>query len=99
MHPDGRLERRRAPRSCLIAGAHFVVRGQTQACVLVNLSRTGACLHFLTSDPAPDTMLLQLPGGLTRVARLRWQEGDRAGFAFLEPLSDTRDVAADRSVA
>lgn len=76
-----------------------MVRGQTQAAVLVNLSRLGACLHLLISGPAPDTMLLHLPGGLTRVARLCWQAGDRAGFAFLEPLPDTRDVAADRSVS
>jgi hypothetical protein len=78
--------RRRAARGSTIQGGTLTGKNVFSRCVISDVSITGARVHLLTlaPDPAPETVLLELPGGDVRAARLRWQSGSDAGFEFIE---------------
>jgi hypothetical protein len=77
-------DQRRAARGSTIQGGSLLHKGLLLKCVISDLSVTGARVHLLTPAPAPETVLLELPGGAVRAARRRWQIGSDAGFEFIE---------------
>lgn len=67
----------------MITGGALERRAESIRCVVVDVSPTGARVHLLSPEPAPDTVLLHLPGGAVRAARRCWQREDEAGYEFL----------------
>lgn len=78
-------EHRRVPRTRMISGGRMVTEGISQACVVLDLSVTGARVHLIHPEAAPSTAVLHLPGGVVRKAARRWQREDVAGYEFCEP--------------
>ncbi|WP_207538871.1 hypothetical protein [Sabulicella rubraurantiaca] len=78
-------ELRRVARTRMICGGRMVAEERSQACVVLDLSATGARIHLLHPEAAPSTAVLHLPGGVVRKAARRWQRDDIAGYEFCEP--------------
>lgn len=77
-------ERRRQTRGRMITGGTLMRKAASIRCLVLDVSSTGARVQLLAPQPAPETVLLHLPGGDIRAARRCWQRGDEAGYEFLE---------------
>lgn len=77
-------DRRLAARGRMIQSGTLAHEADKLKCVLLDISDTGARVHLLAKTTAPDMVYLELPGGVIRIARRRWQDGENAGFEFIE---------------
>jgi hypothetical protein len=76
-------ERRRQARGRMITGGALERKAESIRCVVLDVSPTGARVHLLAPEPAPEVVLLHLPGGAVRAARRCWQRNGEAGYEFL----------------
>ena len=84
------LEPRREPRLCVRLGAQGLDRGANEhPLTIVNLSASGFLLETDQALPHGSSLIIQMPGGVTKICRTVWHEGSRHGALFSEPLNDT----------
>lgn len=92
--PDGAIddsdiepeERRGAPRRRLVRAAELAMPGLDTAiaCVVLDVSTTGARVRLPSSAPLPATLRLKVEGlTLDTPCALRWRRSDEAGLEFL----------------
>jgi hypothetical protein len=86
-----RWDERREKRNPLIKMARITFDAVVLDGVVLNISSGGARIYLPVKGAVPDQVLLHLPDGVTRPARLRWQHVDEIGLEFI------RVVAADKA--
>ena len=77
-------DRRRAARGRLMQSGSLMRKTVSLKCLVLDVSPTGARVHLLTPEAVAETVLLHLPGGAVQAARRCWQNGNDAGFEFIE---------------
>jgi len=82
-------ELRREPRLCVRLGARGFDRGANEhPLTIMNLSASGFLLETDQALPHGSSLIIQMPGGVTKICRTVWHDGSRHGALFSEPLND-----------
>ncbi|MBX6743993.1 MAG: PilZ domain-containing protein [Acetobacteraceae bacterium] len=77
-------ERRRADRSHMIRAGRITSGDRTLDCIVLNTSVTGAKVYLPAATDIVGRVMLTLPDGRIRQARIRWREGEQIGLEFLD---------------
>jgi hypothetical protein len=87
-------QQRTAPRTnLLIRAAKIVSASGDHLCVLRDVSEGGVKAHLLEPLPTNERLSLELVTGERFAIEKVWQEGERAGFRFIEPVSFAQLIA------
>ncbi len=87
-------DKRAAPRySLLIRPAKLIFSRGEFLCVLRDISETGVSLRCFHRLPSGSRMELEMQNGDRHPVARIWQEGNHAGFRFLDPLDVDRAIA------
>ncbi len=79
----GRAERRRHERKAVVEAAMIEDGGSHIACVILNLSESGAGIRLSDADlDCPETFTLQPLDGVARRCTQRWRKGAMVGAEF-----------------
>lgn len=90
---QGEADQRGAQRfTLLIRAAKLVTRDGEFLCVIRDASEGGISLRIFHPLPEDEKMIVELPNGDRYGVELRWQEQDRAGFAFDEQADIKRII-------
>ena len=76
-------ERRSTARSSMVKAAQVASGNALFECVVLNMSATGARLHFLAPAELSEVVFLRLQDGTSRLLQRRWQRGTEVGFEFM----------------
>lgn len=91
----GDVEHRTAPRyTLLIRAAKLVCDAGEFLCVIRDVSESGISVRTFHTLPAAPQMTVELQNGDRHALVLVWQEGDRAGFRFVEAVDISRIIAS-----
>jgi hypothetical protein len=93
-----RWDERREKRNPLIKMARITFDAVVLDGVVLNISSGGARIYLPVKDTVPEQVLLHLPDGVTRPARLRWQHADEIGLEFI-PVATTDKVRQEHAWA
>jgi len=85
--PPIRVGRRAAPRLRLSLPAQLIAANRVQACILLNLSRTGAQVALLEPLRQGAGAILRC-GVINHFAIVTWSDPGRNGLVFDNPLGD-----------
>ena len=91
-------DKRTAPRySLLIRPAKLISSRGEFLCVLRDISETGVSLRSFHRLPSGTRMEIEMQNGDRYPVARVWQEGNEAGFRFIQPLDVDRVIAAQGS--
>lgn len=84
---------RRFVRSKLIKAAQIGFGGTVIDCVLLDISIGGAQVQLLRQAYVPGLATLRFQDGASRTALRRWQNGEKVGFEFVNPMPEAEVMA------
>lgn len=80
-------EQRAAPRVTLLIRAAKLVSAQGEfACVIRDVSETGASVRLFHALPSCEEYALHMPGGAVYEMKRVWHRDNEAGLAFVQPV-------------
>jgi hypothetical protein len=80
------MERRSEVRHYMIKEAEVLFGYSSLRAVALDLSASGARMHFPSPADMPEVVVLRLPGGAFHAACRRWHQGSESGFEFLTTI-------------
>lgn len=89
------FEQRNAPRyTLLIRAAKLVCEAGEYLCVIRDVSESGISVRTFHRLPDTRGMVVELQNGDRHELETIWQEDDRAGFRFVQPVDTARIIAS-----
>jgi len=82
---DPRGLRRREERYRVIKGAKIIFGETVIDCLVLNISRSGACIKTLSEVAVPEYVILSFPNGGSFRAQRRWSKDREVGFLLTGP--------------